>query len=133
MLFMPSEHPKILVADDDISLVKALSIRLWDLGFEMITATDSNQIVNLALQSKPDVVVLDVNMPAGDGFSVHEHLKQVNPLRDTPVIYLTGDRSSRLDMLAKEIGAVALFHKPFQLKELVATIDQAINNKAPAV
>ena len=127
---MNLKHPKILIADDDMGLVKALSIRLWDLGYEVITATDSNQVLMLTKESKPDVLILDVNMPAGDGFSVHERLKETEEFRQIPVIYLTGDRSSRLDVLAKEIGAVALFHKPFQIKDLVVMIDQILQAQA---
>ena len=126
---MPSDHPTILVADDDKELLKALSLRLWNLGYEMITATDSNQVIELAHESGPDAIVLDVNMPSGDGFSVHERLKKVADLRQTPVIYVTGDRSSRLDSLARELGAVALLHKPFRIDELVAMLDQSIKPK----
>ncbi len=129
---MSTDHPTILVADDDKELLKALSLRLWNMGYEIITATDSNQVIALANEASPDAIVLDVNMPSGDGFSVHERLKQITSLRQTPVIYVTGDRSSRLDSLARELGAVALLHKPFRIDELVAMLDQSIKpNAAP--
>ena len=123
---MTPPHAKILVADDNKDLLKAVSIRLWELGYEMISATDSNQVLQLVIQAKPDVLVLDVNMPAGDGFGVHERLKMIYEFRQIPVIYITGDRSSRLDAIADEIGAAALFHKPFRVKDLVTTIDRVL-------
>lgn len=126
---MTLAHTKILVADDDKDLLKGLSVRLWELGYEMISATDSNQVLQLVIQAKPDVLVLDVNMPAGDGFGVHERLKKIYEYRQIPVIYLTGDRSSRLDTIANEIGAAALFHKPFRVKDLVATIDRVLHSR----
>lgn len=127
---MNTSLPKILIADDDKDMLKALSMRLWDLGYETISATDSNQVITLVREAHPDVIVLDVNMPAGDGFSVHEKLKQIEEFANQPVIYLTGDKSSRLDSLAQGIGAVTLFHKPFQIKDLVAVIDQVLKKQA---
>lgn len=124
-----STQPIILIADDDADLLKALDMRLSSLGYEVITATDSYNALSLTSESKPDLLILDVNMPAGDGFSVHERLKNLG-LSHVPVIYITGDQSERLDMIASQIGAVKLFHKPFELKALVETIKQVLTPKA---
>ena len=122
--------PKILAADDDQELLKALSLRLWNHGYEMITATDSDQVLQLMEQAQPHMLVLDVNMPSGDGFSIHERVKKNPQFAAMPVIYLTGDKSSRLDEMASQLGAVALFHKPFSLVQLVSKIDQTLKNQS---
>ena len=125
-----TKRQTILVADDDSDLLKALTMRLWDLGFEVVTATDSYNALALATQSKPDLLLLDVNMPAGDGFSVQERLKTIDGLDSVPVIYMTGDKSERLDDIAQRIGGIAIFHKPFDLNSLLTTIGKILQPTA---
>ena len=121
----------IIIADDDKDLLKALTLRLWNEGYEIVTATDSYNALSLAAESKPDLLILDVNMPAGDGFSVHERLQSMGEdFKDTPVIYITGDKSPRLEQIAEDHGGIRLFHKPFQLEELLTTIKQVLLPKA---
>ncbi len=117
----------ILIADDDDRVLKALLIRLEKVGFKVITATDGYNALSLTAKHKPDLLVLDVNMPAGDGFSVLERMKEIPGTSNIPVIYVTGDRSSRLDELAEKLGAFAILHKPFHVEELIDTILGAIS------
>jgi len=121
---------KILIADDDRPLLEALSIRLRAAGFEVVTASDSYNALSQATQEKPNLLLLDVNMPAGDGFSVQERLNQIDSLKDVPVIYLTGDKSERLGEIAEKLGAVGLFHKPFKVNNLIKTIHEAVRSRA---
>ena len=124
------KKPTILLADDDSALLNALSIRLREFGYELITATDGYTALALATEKQPDLLILDVNMPAGDGFSVQERLQKTDGHNDVPVIYLTGDQSERLDDLASRLGAVTLFHKPFQLDALLEAIHAALKSRA---
>ena len=103
----------ILIADDDHDLLRAVSIRLKSAGYEVVTALDSYQAVQFANEHRPDLVILDINMPAGDGFTVQERLRNIGELATTPVIYLTGDTSELTKELARRTGAYALLHKPF--------------------
>lgn len=119
-------HPTILIADDDARLLAALSQRLRGEGFDVITATDGYNALAKAVESSPDLMILDVNMPAGDGFSVLERGHNRAELADTPVIYLTGDKSPRLDELADVLGAYATLHKPFDFDRLLNTIRAAL-------
>ena len=123
-------RPTILVADDDSDMLHALRLRLEDYDFRVITATDSYNALSLAVEKTPDLLILDVNMPAGDGFSVQERLERLKPLQDVPVIYVTGDKSQRLNDIAQQHGAVALLHKPFNIDQLVDTISQVLSPKA---
>ena len=122
-----SKKPTILIADDDDRVLKALMIRLGSLGFHIITATDGFNALAMATKHTPDLLVLDVNMPAGDGFSVQERIKHISSLPEIPVIYLTGDKSARLDEMAKQLGAFALLHKPFNIEDLIDAISGALS------
>lgn len=123
-------RPVILLADDDKDMLYALRLRLQESGFSVVTANDSYNALAATVHEKPDVLILDVNMPAGDGFSVQERLHSMGTLRDTPVIYITGDKSNRLDELASQYGAISLFHKPFDTENLIQTIYQVLRPQA---
>ncbi|MCC6682518.1 MAG: response regulator [Phycisphaeraceae bacterium] len=125
-----SRRPRILLADDDELLLKALTLRLEKLNVEVFTASDGYTSLARATELKPDLLILDVNMPAGDGFSVQERLSNHPVLRDIPVIYLTGDQSERLNTLCEQMGGFALFHKPFRLPQLIESINQALRPRA---
>jgi DNA-binding response OmpR family regulator len=118
---------KILIADDSEKLLSALRIQLEAYGFEVRTCTDSYTALAQAQQFKPDVMVLDIRMPAGDGFSVRERMSKLPELRDIPIIFVTGEKSSELEMKAAQIGARGLIHKPISLSSLLQAIRTATN------
>ena len=125
-----ARRPRILVADDDAALLEALRIRLESLDVEVVTATDGYCSLAKARSHRPDLMILDVNMLAGDGFSVQERLREIEGMDTVPVIYLTGDRSERLDAVAEQVGGFALLHKPFTINELLSVILDALQPKA---
>ncbi len=123
--------PRVLIADDDHAFLVALQARLEQAGFDVYTAEDGYRALVESRQDDPDVLVLDINMPAGNGFTVQErleHMRSANPvsLRRRPVIYITGDTSTRTATLVKDMGAFALIYKPFEIEELCETIRQAM-------
>ena len=69
------QKKKILIVDDERDIVKALMIRLKGAGYDVVTAFDGAQAIFMAHKEKPDLIILDIRMPAGDGFSVAEKLK----------------------------------------------------------
>ncbi|MEM6394172.1 MAG: response regulator [Planctomycetota bacterium] len=116
---MPSPiPPRILIADDHTKLVEALKFRFEKRGFQVHTAHDGYNALATATREPLDLMILDINMPAGDGFSVQERLHKPRGSAGIPVIYITGDKSVRLDEVAEDLGALAVFHKPFQFNEL---------------
>lgn len=114
---------KVLVADDSEKLLSALRIQLEAQGMEVATCPDAYTALTLAQKQRPDVMVLDIRMPAGDGFSVMERMARIPELRGIPVIYITGDKSAHLDLKAEQLGACGLLHKPIRLSELLSLID----------
>ncbi len=81
---------RILIADDDLELVQLLSLRCTHLGFEAISATNAMEALRLIDDAKPDLVILDVEMPLGNGLSVCEMMSSHERLLAIPVIILTG-------------------------------------------
>ena len=124
---MPT-NTSILIADDDERVLRALMLRLGEVGFKVITATDGYSALALATEHKPSLLVLDINMPAGDGFSVQERMKELPDVATVPVIYVTGDKSERLDEMAHRLGAFAVLHKPFHVGELIDTVLSALSS-----
>jgi DNA-binding response OmpR family regulator len=117
---------KVLVADDDLKVLKALSIRLEAEEFEVITCQDAYQALEMARRNQPDALLLDVNMPAGNGFSVQERITKIKELANVPVIYITGDASEATDRNARKLGAYAVLHKPFNMAKLLETLRTAV-------
>lgn len=80
----------VLIADDDHALVQALALRLHGLGLRVQAAHDALSALKAAHDSPPDLILLDVNMPAGNGLSVCEMLASDTQLSSIPVIIMTG-------------------------------------------
>ena len=116
----------ILIADDDVLILKVLRVRLEAEGFEVVTSRDAYHALEVAIHQKPDLLLLDVNMPAGDGFSVHARLTRMQDLATTPVIYITADSPESVEERADALGAFAVIHKPIDTKALVQMVRAAL-------
>jgi DNA-binding response OmpR family regulator len=118
----------ILIADDNVGILKALKVRLAAEGFTVISAQDAYQALELARKHRPDLFLLDVNMPAGNGFSVQERVSKCEELRGVPVIYITGDKGPEIDRVARQVGAYCVIRKPFTFSDLLVTIHAALQH-----
>jgi DNA-binding response OmpR family regulator len=117
---------KILIVDDDQDIRRLLGHRLKSEGFEAVFAGDAIAAVNAARKEEPDLILLDLGLPAGDGRVVMERMKAMPALEGIPVIIITArDLSLEKETLA-ETGAQAFFQKPFDHDELVAAIRSAL-------
>jgi len=110
---------KILVVDDEASIRRILETRLKMAGYNVVTAEDGEEAVELFNKTNPDIVILDVMMPKMDGYGVTREIRRVS---DIPIIILTalGDVSERITGL--ELGADDYVIKPFSPKELEARV-----------
>ncbi|MHC4429929.1 MAG: response regulator [Planctomycetota bacterium] len=117
---------KILIAEDDAQFRKEVGDFIRRNGFAVVCVEDGYQAVDFALREMPDLLVLDIHMPAGDGFSVHQRLQRHPDLAVTPVIYMTHDPSTNIEEFARRDGAYTLLHKPFDLNDLLASIRKAL-------
>lgn len=123
-------HKTILVADDDVGLLRALTVRLEAEGYQVVEAQDAVQAVSVARRSNPDLLILDINMPAGDGFTIQQRIRAIDELHGVPVIYLTGERSTRVSYGAREAGACAVLYKPLDTDRLIITVAEHIGTTA---
>lgn len=114
--------PKILVVDDDPDLVKALRLRLRANNCDVITVSDGYSVIGAAQKERPDVIILDLGLPAGDGFVVLERLQQSDQLSGIPVIVLTARDPQGNEARALKAGAAAFFQKPVDNEELLNVI-----------
>lgn len=129
----PTPGPTILIADDDVALLAALKARLEAAGYSVAAAQDGYSAMDRAAHLCPDLLILDVNMPAGDGFSVQSRMSKIDELASTPVIYLTGSSDVTIDQSAASMGAFAVIHKPFQTEDLLSTVASALAQAADAL
>ena len=122
---------KILIIEDDQKVALGLAIRIKAAGFETVIAHDALSGVRSAIKMKPDLVLLDISMPAGNGFIVAERI-QKNISTPIPIIFLTASKREDFKERASELGAVAFFEKPYDAEELLATVTQALSETSVA-
>ena len=123
---------KILIVDDDADLRQALRLRLRANRYETVTAGDGYSAIAQAYKEHPDLIILDLGLPAGDGFVVLDRLQRDDKLSNIPVIVLTARDPQSSERLALRSGAAAFFQKPADNTELLsvirATLSQAQAN-----
>lgn len=119
-------RPRVLIADDDAALRKVLALRLDQAGFDVATCSDGYTASLMLDGYTPDLVILDINMPAGSGFSVHRHMRRRKQCQHTPVIYLTGEQKGGVLNDARARGPAAVITKPYELNHLFDVIDRCI-------
>jgi len=120
------EKKKILIVDDERDIVKALTIRLQRAGYEVVTAFDGAQGIFMAHKENPDLIILDIRMPAGNGFSIAEKLKESKDTVAVPVIFLTGSPEKDSEQKAMALGARFYVKKPYDPEELLDAIERAL-------
>lgn len=120
---------KLLIADDDPQLVRALRITLAAHGYDVIAASDGAEAVTLAAQSHPDIILLDLGMPLLDGMEVIHALRGWTR---APIIVVSGRTGSADKIDALDAGADDFVTKPFQVDELLARLRALARRSAPA-
>lgn len=118
---------KILIVEDDKDIAKALTIRLKSQSYQVDTAQDVVQGVNMVVNNTPDLILLDISIPAGDGFIFAERIKYLPTVGNIPIIFMTANKQPEMKKKAQEIGAVAFFEKPLDTTRLVARIAQILS------
>lgn len=114
---------KVLIVEDDDKIALALSLRLQAAGYETTTASDAITGVHSALTMSPDLVLLDISLPAGNGFTVAERVRRSSAAR-TPIIFLTASKQPGFRERALELGAAGYFEKPYEAEALLTAVHQ---------
>jgi CheY-like chemotaxis protein len=118
---MAEEKPKILVIEDDEYSRDALAHLLTAEGYEAESATDGESGIAQAQELRPDVIVLDLNLPGIDGRQVIRTLRKDQTLREVPILVVTGDED-RAAQSAVEMGAAGYLTKPVEFDDLIRAI-----------
>jgi two-component system, OmpR family, KDP operon response regulator KdpE len=131
-LTQPTLKKKILLVDDDPVVLKATSIKLKAMGYDVMTAADGSTGVSAARTMKPDLLILDISFPPDfgnvdwDGFRVMEWLKRLEGGEATPIVVVTSGDPAKFEARAKQAGAAAFFRKPVNFDQLAETIQQVL-------
>lgn len=120
---------KILIVDDDPDIRRGLSVRLRANDYNVVIAQDAITAISTAVKENPDLVLLDIGLPAGDGFLVMERLQANSALARIPVIVVSArDPQANRDK-ALRAGAKAFFTKPVDNDELLAIIETTLEHQ----
>ena len=128
-------NKKILIVDDDPDVRLGFHLRLKANNYDVIFAADGMASIAEARKHLPDLIILDLGLPAGDGFSVMERLKANDSLSLIPVIVVSArDRNANMDR-ALQAGAKAFLQKPVDNTQLLSVIRKVLGEKdhTPAV
>lgn len=122
---MDMSNPKILIADDSLTIRLQIGRILQGADYQTVFAKDGVEAIDLIFQEKPSLMILDVNMPGLDGFGVCEILKQLGPqCRQLPIIFLTSMRSNALELLGGEFGDY--LQKPVADQRLLEAVEKQL-------
>ncbi|MBE0429066.1 MAG: response regulator transcription factor [Thermoleophilia bacterium] len=124
---MPNE--KILIVDDDPDVLNAAKECLAKAGCHVMTAVDGSAARQIAKDERPDVIILDVDMPVTGGHEICKTLKNDNILKNIPVIFVHEQPSSEDKVAGFEVGAHDYIAKPFDHDELAARVAAAARIK----
>jgi len=119
----------VLVVDDEIHIVHVVAIKLRNNGYEVISADNGAEALELALKDRPDIIVTDYQMPVMSGLELVAKLREHDETKDTPVILLTA-RSFAISQEQKdELKITGCLSKPFSPKELLGNIEDILYQK----
>ena len=118
----------VLLVDDDNVFLLTIGVRLKSMGYTVYAAKDAVNAISAVRKNNPDVIVLDVSLPAGDGFMVAERLQNLISTAATPIIFVTASEKPGLRERAMKVGSVVEFlNKPFDATTLADAIESALS------
>ena len=129
----PDENPlkkKVLVVDDDESIARIIKDYLQEKGYAVTVAYNGGSGLRSAEEVQPDIIILDVEMPDMTGFEVCKKIREIAPLRNTPVIMLTARSAEDDELQGLQSGADDYLTKPFKPARLLARLQTAIERNA---
>lgn len=120
------EKTKILVAEDEKDIRELVSITMRLAGYEVWTANDGQEALTLAREILPDLILMDVRMPRMTGYQACVAMKEIEELKDIPVVFLSAKGQETEIQQGLAAGAVAYVLKPFAPTELTTRIEELL-------
>ena len=128
-----AETPVIMVADDDTQILDLITEHFENFDCELLTASDGEQALEMALEHVPDLVILDVMMPGLNGWEVCKYLREHEGFEKTGVIMLTAIGETVNDATSPLYGADDHVDKPFSFAELEFKVKRVISERRRGV
>src|SRR5690242_15034160 len=122
-----SSRQKILVIEDDAVTRADLEARLAASGYVVARAADAASALTVVNRERPDLILLDLGLPAGDGFLVLERLRKIKDLSGIPVLVITGRSDAETRKRVEAMGVAPLLAKPVTTEVLLAAIHSALD------
>ncbi|HVP38648.1 MAG TPA: response regulator [Candidatus Saccharimonadales bacterium] len=122
----------ILLVDDDPQLLQALKLLLTSHGHRVTTAEDGVLAMTQVYRAIPDLIILDLGLPGGNGIMVLQRVRLSRRTSAVPVLVLTGKAEAEAEATARSAGATEFLRKPADPKELLAAIDRLLGRQAAA-
>jgi len=124
-----SGRPKILVIEDDPVALAGLQARLEANGYVVARAADAASAMTVVNRERPDLILLDLGLPAGDGFLVLERLRKIETLAAIPVLVVTGRSDPETRKRVAAMGVAPVLAKPVNTEVLLAAIRAGLETK----
>jgi len=126
----PTSPAKILIADDEVYMVRLLELTFKKGGYEIVSCRDGQEALATAATARPQLIVLDVMMPGLDGLGALRQLKENLATKDIPVVVLSAKGHALTKVEAELAGAAMFFTKPFSPNQLLGEIKKILNPPA---
>jgi DNA-binding response OmpR family regulator len=123
-----NRSPKILIVDDDADLCNMLEFYFGNLEYEVHIARRAAAAMRIARDARPDVILLDLNLPDADGYTVARTLRADRYTQHIPIIVLTASSDQEDRLAALELGAEDFVTKPFDTQELRLRIERVLKS-----
>jgi two-component system alkaline phosphatase synthesis response regulator PhoP len=117
---------KILIVDDEAQITYLLSKRLESNGYTTSIAYNGVHCLTMAKKIKPDLILLDIVMPCGNGIDAFHRFKQIPQIQSIPIIFITAFCSEETKSQIEDLGADGYFTKPYDGDELINRIEELI-------
>ena len=117
----------VMVVDDSVTVRKVTSRLLERQGMDVIVAKDGAEAVALLQERRPDLMLLDIEMPRMDGFEVARQVRRDERFKDLPIVMISSRTGKKHQERAAELAVNSFLGKPFQESELLSTIDELVN------
>ena len=130
MINTTETKPRILVIDDNVEFLEELKSMLEMGGYDVRTLNDSGEVLNVALEHKPDLILLDLKMSPNSGFQIADETRNSLLLKDVPIVAMTGFFTEKQHFLMMKLcGIKTSILKPFRPVNLISKIEFALGNR----
>lgn len=121
---------KIFIVEDDVVIKRELTIFLQKYGFNCITTEDYKNIIEIIIEEKSDLILLDINLPYFDGYYICKELRKKTEI---PIVILTAQDTEKDELRGLELGADDFISKPYSTKVLLARMEKLLKRKGESI